>query len=224
MANSQKTRKEIREGTAILKAHLLEGLLPEEVAEVEDWSEIDLDFFLRKLIETEVAVVKDRPIEEVYVDYVLRQTALVKDLEDVKKGFGKSKQFSALVGAIKAQSEIHDKIIARGQEFELIHKAPTGMKFIGSVAVADLSATEVQDLMNKELGTLAALKASEFGDTITVNDDGVEVVKGGSKAKVIDINEAPSARTLPEALPVKKTSKKKIALPMKSGKRLKKKK
>ena len=222
MANNQKTRKEIREGIATLKAHILEGLTLEEAQEVEGWSDLDADYFARKLIETEVAIVKDRPIEEVFVDYVLKQTALVKDLEAVKKNFGKSNQFNALVGAIKAQSDIHDKIIARGQEFELIHKAPTGMKFIGSIAVADLSVEEVNELMTRELGTLAALKASNFGDTITVTDSGVEVIKGGSTgqdAKVIDMTAEREARTLP----VKTTKKMKTALPVKSGKRLKKK-
>jgi len=185
---AQKTRKEVRLSVAALHAHLLEGLEPDEIMTVEGWNEQDFEFFYRKLIDQEVAKIQDRSIEEIYFHYALDQGKCIRALDQVAKRFGKSKQYNALVGAIKAKSEIFDKIITRGQEFELIHKAPKGIKFIGQVAVDNLSSREVKKMMERELGELALLQNSKLGDTFAVNDDGLTVMRGGADAAdIIDI-------------------------------------
>ena len=61
--------------------------------------------------------------ETIFLDYVLRQNQNIRDLDNVQKLFQGSRQFTALVGAVKAKAEILDKVIEKGQEFGFF--APT---------------------------------------------------------------------------------------------------
>ena len=217
---AQKSRKEVRLAVAALHSHLLEGLDPEEIMSVESWEEPDFEFYYRKLVDEKVSVIQDQSIEETYFHYVLDQSQCIRALDDIAKRFGTSKQYNALVGAIKAKSEIHDKIITRGQALELIHKAPKGIKFVGNIAVDGLSPREVKKMMERELAELGVLQNSKLGDTFEVSDDGLKVTRGGGD-NVIDITPRIEESRADELLPERARENKSATARMNDSRKLK---
>jgi len=111
---------------------------------------------------------RGRTTEEVYVDYTLKQTQNIKDLTRMLGAFEETKQHAAMVGAVRARSDILDKIIAKGQEFGFIEKKPE-TKVIAGVIVSQLSTHELRKAIAGELGQLEKLM-SDFGDAPSIVD------------------------------------------------------
>jgi len=95
--------------------------------------------------------VMDRLIEQlqkqttfqVYAHYVLEQKSCVLELQKMIDGFKTSKQHNALVGAVKAKSEILDKIISKGQDMGVIEKRAKRIEFIGSLDVRNMTDLDI---------------------------------------------------------------------------------
>ncbi len=112
---------------------------------------------------------RTRTTEDVYTDYVLQQMSCVKDLTDACKRFEASKKSTALVGAIKARSEIWDKIIKQGQDLGVINKEPERMQFVGGLAVAELTEDKLRSLITGEISNLDTLM-EQFGDVKDITE------------------------------------------------------
>jgi len=95
--------------------------------------------------------VMDRLIEQiqrqttyqVYAHYVLEQKSCVLELQKMIDGFKTSKQHNAIVGAVKAKSEILDKIISKGQDMGVIEKRAKRIEFIGSLDVRNMTDVDI---------------------------------------------------------------------------------
>lgn len=110
-----------------------------------------------------------KPTSKLYLDYVNRQGKLIRDLEDLKKRMrgdeveteGKKQSKSetwasgagaqAFVGAVRVQADIYDRMISTGQSLELIKKAPKRIEYIGGKHVANLTTSEIEEEIQKEL-------------------------------------------------------------------------
>lgn len=90
----------------------------------------------------------------IYADYREQQLLCAHELEDLAVVFRNGKQFSALVSAIKARSEVFDKIIKIGQELGLIKRAAREVNLRGSVDVRSLSIAELRVHLSKEVSGL----------------------------------------------------------------------
>jgi hypothetical protein len=104
----------------------------------------------------------EKSTEEVYIDYMLRQRQCLRDLDQVATKFSTTKQYNAIVGAIKAKSDIIEKILKTGQDMGIIDKAPEKKLIIAGVLVADLSNRELRELITREVGSLDKL-TKKFG-------------------------------------------------------------
>ncbi|KKM20775.1 hypothetical protein LCGC14_1642130, partial [marine sediment metagenome] len=69
----QKSLKEVRLDIAILRSHIFEGLSQEEIMVAEEWDEREYDGIFKKLYDQETAKIENRPMVEVYVDYIYNQ-------------------------------------------------------------------------------------------------------------------------------------------------------
>lgn len=103
-----------------------------------------------------------------YLDYVNRQSQLVRDLEGVKNKLrgddaaqsGKWETgagATAFVGAVKAQADIFDRIIQTGQSLEVIKAAPKRIEHVGGRAVKELNARELKEAIQDELDSMKRL-------------------------------------------------------------------
>lgn len=179
------TKSQLRATFAKLRVYLTEGYEAEEIAGLMGFSWEDYEELLHEFYKYETTVIQDRTTEQVYVDYCLAQMQNIADLTKVFESFKTTKQHSAMVAAIKARSDIHDKIIARGQEFGFIEKKPEA-KFVAGVLVAQLTDKDLRKAITDQVAHLDSLM-SQFG--------------GGES--IIDIDPGPSHLATPKqkALP-----------------------
>lgn len=93
----------------------------------------------------------------IFAEYREQQLLCAKELEDIAASFKDSKQFSALVGAVKAKSDLLDKIIKVGQELGLVKRAAREINVHGAVDVRTLSVSELRIHLEKEVSGLRKL-------------------------------------------------------------------
>jgi hypothetical protein len=116
-----------------------------------------------QLFEDKAQELKRKPPEHVYVEYVLAQTQNIQDLSDMIGEFRKTKQYNALVGAIKARSDLHDKLIAKGQEFGIFKKAPNRREIVAGVLVQDMSRDDLKTAITGAISRLDTMM-KRYGD------------------------------------------------------------
>lgn len=148
---------------AELKAHLGEGKDDLQVAEEMALSTGEYNELKSAMYEWETTDLHDKAAEEVYIDYTLRQKQCIKDLDGMIAEFRRTKQFNAMVGAVRAKSDIIDKLIAKGQEFGILEKAPEKKQIVAGIMVAELSNEQLRSVITKELLGLDAL-AKRYGE------------------------------------------------------------
>jgi hypothetical protein len=108
--------------------------------------------------------VRSKPVEHVYVEYMIDQLKNIAALDDVISNYRETKQATAIVGAIRARSEIMDKLIARGQEFGLIKKVPNRNELVAGVVIANLTNKELKKEITGALGGLNEMML-KYGDS-----------------------------------------------------------
>jgi hypothetical protein len=148
------TKSELRIAVNTLRVFLCSGKDDEEARVEMGLSVADFASLKRRLFSEEVAKLQRMSVEEWFVDYIVKQSANVKALSDMLVDWKDSKQQSAMVGAVRARSEIYDKIIERGQSFGLIARQPEEKRIIAGIAVANLTNDQLQ---RRILGTISEL-------------------------------------------------------------------
>lgn len=177
---------EMRQMIAKLKAHLALGKSDADIAEE---MELDGDDFRRlknEMYRREKAELQGKSTEEFYIEYRFRQEGVIAELDrmvnfyapqkiEVSESGGKMMvdeyhanryggQPSAIVGALKAKSDIIDRIVKVGQEFGILEKAPEKKLIVGGIAVANMP---TEDLRKTIVGAVTDLKKlmGRYGDT-----------------------------------------------------------
>lgn len=95
--------------------------------------------------------------EEIYVEYMINQAQCVKALTTLASEFKERKNASAMVSAIRARSEIYDKIIKTGQDFGIVKRKVERSEHRLSVLVAHLDSEELKTLAVSELQNIDRL-------------------------------------------------------------------
>jgi hypothetical protein len=162
-----------------------------------------------KLFETKAQEFRTKPIEYTYVQYIIDQTHNLSVLDDFIKSNKNEKGRSAqsIVGAIRARSEIMDKIIARGQEFGIIKKVANRSEVVAGVLIAELSNTQLKKEITTSLDSLNLL-LKKYGDRdiIDVSPGALRSGKGLPEA-VLKVEESESKDNGIAVKRVKKNSK-----------------
>jgi len=163
---------------------LAEGAKDAEIIEEMGISADDYVALKTSMFDTKADEIRTRPIEHVYIDYLLKQSENVKDLTDMIKEFKTTKQYTALVGAVRARSDIYDKLISVGQDCGLIHRQPKRKEIMAGVVVADLTNLQLKKMITKELGDLNALM-SRYGERSIMEIDAGEIYHGKAESSVV---------------------------------------
>lgn len=162
------SKEALRAALAKLRSFMSEGLEHDEIALALGVSLTEYHELLKRFYEEESDVVRNKTTEEVYVDYVIQQNRNIRDLTNILSEFDDAKQPAAAVGAIRARSDILDKIIAKGQEFGFIEKKPE-RKLVAGVLITNLSTPELRKKIAGELGTLERLM-EQYGDAPSIGE------------------------------------------------------
>lgn len=162
MAESGAQRRH-RKQVAELLAKLAEGVT-DEVAQAElAISPARFERLKKEVFDLEAERVRSTPTEHTYIQYCLAQMGCIKDLHDLLKEAKTQKNANASVGAIRARSDIYDKLIKTGQEFGILEKKPEEKRIIAGVIVANLSNDQLKQAITSAIGSLNDM-VSSFGD------------------------------------------------------------
>ena len=157
------TKEQLTEVIQTIYARAAEGKLDQEIMDelnisAQDYAKLKASMFDQKADE-----IRGRPTEHTYIQYMLDQAQNVTALTDMIQEFKNTKQYNAMVGAIRARSEIYDKLIDKGQQFGLIHREPDKKQVMGGLIVADLSNKQLKTMITGELSVLDKLMR-QYGD------------------------------------------------------------
>lgn len=125
---------------------LAEGESPEEIQGQLRLPEELFGGLLEEYYQREVLSITSKSTERIYVDYVKRQSNLIRRLRKLETALTVDARTGALVsidpkvhlGAIKAQSEILDAIVTTGQKMNILEKAPEKRQIIAGVVVRNM--------------------------------------------------------------------------------------
>lgn len=162
MATLGLTKSEIRHAIARVLEMLGEGKTDVEIRDDLGLDQDGYDLLKRKMYEVEGDRIRGRSIEETFIDYMTDQRACVKELDDIAKAFA-GNQLSAKVGAIRAKSDIVDKIVKFGQDIGLIDRRPEEKRILAGVMVADMSNKQLRGMITSELANLDKM-VKTFGE------------------------------------------------------------
>jgi len=169
MATLGMTKEELRGAVARLLAHLGEGMSDAEARDAMGLEQDQFDRLKRKLYELEGDRLRNRPVEEVFIDYAIEQRACLKALDDLGDVFAPG-QLAARVGAIRAKSDIVDKIVKFGQDIGLIDKRPEEKRILAGVMVSDMSNKQLRSMITSELSNLNSL-IGKYGEQSIMDMD-----------------------------------------------------
>jgi len=128
----------------------------------------------------EIERIKSTTTEQTYVEYCLAQRGCIDDLNTLLDQYREAKNASAIVGAVKARSDIIDKMIKLGQDFGIIEKKPEEKRIVAGVVVTQLSNEDLKAAIAEQISNLNTL-----------------VTQYGNK-KLVDVEPGDLYRELPE--------------------------
>lgn len=176
------SKDEIVELSNVVFLKLVEGKNDEEIADDMNVSINEIKKIKKHLYDEKSLEIRNKPVEHVYVEYMLSQMQNIEDLsrliEDNRNVSAKG--LSAVVGAIRTRADIYDRILAKGQECGLIKKVPNRTESVFGIFVEDLSNKELRNLIVKQVDGLGSL-VNRFGEQNILELPAPEILHQGPK-------------------------------------------
>lgn len=144
-----------------LRAWTASGFTPDEIVDRSGWTEEKLAEVRAELFAREEMEVVGRRTEDVFVDYVMRTRANIRQLDEILEDLRMTKQGSAMVGAVKAKQDLMDRVLNRGQEFGLIEKKPERSQI--GIVVANMDDLALREMLVNEMNQLRSMMDSVGG-------------------------------------------------------------
>ena len=144
-----------------LRALQASGLTTDEIVDRSGWTEDKLSKVREELFAREEMDLVGRRTEDVFIDYVMRTRANIRQLDDILEDLRMTKQGSAMVGAVKAKQDLMDRILNRGQEFGLIEKKPDRSQV--GIVVANMDDLALREMLVNEMNQLRSMMDSMGG-------------------------------------------------------------
>jgi len=194
------TAEEEREATARLMSLLMGGSTDDDARMIMGLTVAQYEQLKAKLFEDEAEKIRQKPSEHVYIEYMVNQLSCVKDLGKMVDAFRKTKQYNAMVGAVKARSEIYDKLIKKGQELGLIAKEPERQEIIGGQTVINLTNVELKKTIVAEIQGINRLMKA-YGEGSILDLEPGELHRSMPKVKAQDMKKLPPKKPQKKGAP-----------------------
>jgi hypothetical protein len=169
----KKTAKEWRILIAIMMGFIAQGLSEDEIiAEMGLRNVKDYNDIRKRMYEQETARHTDRSNAQLFIDYIINQRMCLEDLDVAIKKYKDTNQANAIVGAIRAKSDIIDKITRRGEELGVLRKENDGIKIVAGIDVSALSNFDIKLKIKAELQAIHNITQGPIIDvTPDIEDD-----------------------------------------------------
>jgi len=168
----KRTPAEVKILVALFMIHLAQGKSDVQIIEemglqgIKEYNQLKAWMY-----EQEVPANTNMPPEQLFIDYKLAQDGCIKALNDVIELFKETRQGNALVGAVRAKSDLLDKIVKRGNELGVLEKgkgrhAPT---IIGGIDISNMTEIDIAIRIKRELKELDSIVGDNIID-VTPDD------------------------------------------------------
>lgn len=163
---------DLRKAFARFRICLIEEVDDEEMADRLGLTWEEVDELRTKFYEHEASIVRGESTEHTYVRYLLDQRSCIADLDKVIGDYDKDKNVSAIVSAVRAKSDIIDRMIKTGQDFGLIEKKAAGTNLTAGETVRKLDSAGLKSYIIQEIKVINNMML-KFGDVdMTALDPG----------------------------------------------------
>lgn len=187
------TKEQMREAIIRVYGSLCSGEDESDILEEMGLSAEDYENIKEKMLEVKAQELKTKPVEYTYVQYIIEQMKNLRTLDDfIAKNNTDKKSTQSLVGAVRARSEILDRVIARGQEFGIIKKAPNRSEVVAGVLIAEMSNIQLKKEITSSLGSLNLL-LKKYGDNSIINVTPGDLYRGKELPEAVLKKEEPKA-------------------------------
>lgn len=202
------TKDDLKEAIALIFERQADGKSDVEIMDEMGIGAEDYAALRATMLDKKADEIRLRPVEHVYVEYLIAQTQNIRDLTSMIGDFKVSRQYNAMVGAVRARSDILDKLIKTGQDLGLVKREAIKHQLAGGIIIADLTNVQLKEMITKELSDLEKMMR-KYGDSSVIDmDPGAlhygESLESKSTAPKIAEPTSPktvTARALPAALP-----------------------
>lgn len=152
------TQEYVEEAADTIFEMLSTGFTAQEIMDQMTLDREEFEKVHRRMLDKVAEQVRERPTEHVYVEYMISQIQNVKDLNVIIAKAADVKSLASAVNAIKARSDITDKILKMGQELNMIEKPDAGgATLVAGLLVANLTNKELQKTILGEISALSKL-------------------------------------------------------------------
>ncbi len=179
------TKEQLKEAIDRLYHYIAEGHDESDIMDEFGLTITEYEKLKRTMFDEKASELRASPTEHTYIKYILEQIQNVKDLTEIITEHKTSKNVGACVSAIRARSDITDKIIARGQEFGILHKEADKKEIRGGFMVAELSSKDLKTVITKELTGLNNM-IEKYGDNDIIDLEPVETHRGPINTKLLE--------------------------------------
>jgi hypothetical protein len=148
---------------AAIKERLIDGDSDMAIAEDLSLGKAEYRRLKQKVYDQEADGFVGKSAEEQYVDYCLGQRKCLKELDDMIEHFSDTKQYNAMVGAVRAKSQIMDSMHKTGVSMGIVKQETSHDREVGGIRLSDLNNKELRDQLANELRGLQHI-IDKFGD------------------------------------------------------------
>lgn len=141
---------------------LSEGMTDDEIAASLGMEKAEFWEWKKRALKDEAEALRLKPVEEVYAEYLAAQRGIMEELGRVARKFDRAKHYTATVAALKAKSEILDRVIKTGQDFGILEKRAERKEVVAGVLVAKMDEEQLRGAIAGELARMGAL-LGEYG-------------------------------------------------------------
>jgi len=132
----------------------------------ETLSSADVAMYVERVMREATVQLEAQDAGVTYIRYTLSQLTVARQLNDLIKDFSNSKQYNALVGALRAKSDIIDRVLKVGQDMGFVRRVPEGHFIVSGQDLRELTQDELVKRIaseNERMETLTKELMTETG-------------------------------------------------------------
>lgn len=147
----------------IIKSKLSEGISDLQISEELDLTARKYNHLKRLMYDWEIEDLQSKTPEEHFIDYRIKQDQTIRNLDIMCQNFEESKNYNALIGAVRLKTEVMEKVWKMGREIGIIKSSPDWDKRVAGELVSQLDSKAIRSKVVTEVRKLYD-KISKFGD------------------------------------------------------------
>lgn len=160
---ASRPKRDVAALVEVVRARLVDGDSDAAIAEDLDLTAAEYRRVKARMYEQAVDGLAGKTAEMQYVDYCMEQEKCLRELDDMAAHFKTTKQYNAMVGAVRAKSQILGDIHKTGVQMGVIKREPSYDREVAGVRISELNNAELRKGIADQLRSLKGIIDS-FGD------------------------------------------------------------